>query len=105
LIVTEAITNAFKHAFPDGRAGTIDVQGLQSGGVTTIRISDDGVGLPPGWEDLQGRSLGLKLMRVLAEQIEARLSYKSDNGTTIELELDGRAAKPEPVANGAERRA
>jgi two-component sensor histidine kinase len=87
LIVTEAITNAFKHAFPEGRSGTIDVVGMQQGGTVTIRVSDDGVGLPSAWEDLQVRSLGLKLMRVLAEQIDAQLSFSSDGGTTVELVL------------------
>jgi two-component sensor histidine kinase len=88
LIVTEAITNAFKHAFPDGRSGTVTVEGMQSGGVTTIRVIDDGVGLPAGWEELQARSLGMKLMRVLAEQIDARLSFSSQGGTAMELTLD-----------------
>jgi two-component sensor histidine kinase len=104
LIVTEAITNAFKHAFPDGRAGTVNVEGTQSGGVTTIRIVDDGVGLPAGWEELQTRSLGLKLMRVLAEQIDAGLSFSSRGGTAIELTLKakmggkGQGAPPEGAA-------
>jgi two-component sensor histidine kinase len=88
LIVTEAITNAFKHAFPDGRSGTIDVAVTQSDGRTTIRVADDGVGLPPDWAHLQTRSLGLKLLRVLAEQIDARLSYTTGPGTTIELVFD-----------------
>jgi two-component sensor histidine kinase len=101
LIVTEAITNAFKHAFPDNRPGTIEVEGSRSGDVTTIRITDDGIGLPPGWEDLQSRSLGLKLMRVLADQIDARLTYTSGRGTTIELVLDQRGTKPEAVAAAA----
>ncbi len=89
LIVTEAITNAFKHAFPGNRSGTIDVEVTQAGGATTLRVSDDGVGLPPDWERLQTRSLGLKLLGVLAEQINAKLTYRSDRGTTIELVLDG----------------
>jgi two-component sensor histidine kinase len=84
LIVTEAITNAFKHAFPDGRSGTM-VEGMQQGEVTTIRVSDDGIGLPAGWEELRARSLGLKLMRVLAEQIDAQLTLGSNGGTTLEL--------------------
>ena len=91
LIVTEAITNAFKHAFPDGRTGTVNVEGTKWGGVTTIRIIDDGVGLPAGWEELQARSLGMKLMRVLAEQIDARLSFSSRGGATIELTLNAKA--------------
>jgi two-component sensor histidine kinase len=101
LIVTEAITNAFKHAFPGERAGTISVEGSQSDGLTRIRIADNGVGLPSGWEELQAHSLGLKLMRVLAEQIDARLSISSNGGTAIELTLgqtaaaeDGSASQP-----------
>ena len=90
LIVTEAITNAFKHAFPDGRIGTISVEGVQAENQTIIRVADDGVGLPAGWEELQARSLGLKLMRVLAEQVDARLSFKSNGGTVIELVLAGK---------------
>jgi two-component sensor histidine kinase len=88
LIVTEAITNAFKHAFPGNRSGTINVEVTQAGGTTTLLVSDDGVGLPPDWERLQTRSLGLKLLGVLAEQINARLTYRSDRGTTIELVID-----------------
>jgi two-component system, sensor histidine kinase PdtaS len=91
LIVTEAITNAFKHAFPGDRSGTIDVEVTQMAGVTTLRVSDDGVGLPPDWEQLQTRSLGLKLLGVLAEQINATLTYRTERGTTVELVIDASA--------------
>lgn len=96
LIVTEAITNAYKHAFPGGRIGKVSVEGVQSGGITTIRVSDDGVGLPSNWEELQAQSLGVKLMRVLAEQVDARLSFRSEAGTIVELMLEDRAAKAAP---------
>jgi two-component sensor histidine kinase len=88
LIVTEAMTNAFKHAFPGDRPGTIRVEVTQENAVTTLRVSDDGIGLPPDWERLQTRSLGLKLMNVLAEQIDAKLTYRRGRGTTIELVID-----------------
>ena len=88
LMVTEAMTNAFKHAFPGNRTGTINVEVSQRGGATTILVSDDGIGLPPDWERLKTRSLGLKLLGVLAEQIDARLTFRNDRGTTVELVLD-----------------
>ena len=100
LIVTEAITNAFKHAFPGNRSGTINVDVTQAGSATILRVSDDGVGLPPEWERLQTRSLGLKLLGVLAEQIGATLTYRSERGTTIELVIgqSGEEAKSEALA-------
>lgn len=96
LIVTEAITNAFKHAFPGGRTGTIEVEVTQNDGVTRIQVCDDGVGASGDWEELQGRSLGLKLMRVLAEQIDADLTFRTDRGTTVTLTFE----RPKPH-NGA----
>ena len=98
LIVTEAITNAFKHAFPGNRPGSINVEVTQADRTTVLRVSDDGVGLPPGWERLQTRSLGLKLLNVLAEQIGAKLSYYSNGGTTIELVIDRAEARTPEAA-------
>lgn len=91
LIVTEAITNAFKHAFPNERSGTITIDVCESdGAATTIRVSDNGVGMPPDWESRQTRALGVKLMRLLAEQIDGRLVYTTEMGTAMELTIPAR---------------
>jgi two-component sensor histidine kinase len=65
LVVNEIITNSFKHAFPEGRDGTIAVRCLRSGEHYHVVVEDDGVGLPTGasWplpgkiSDLMVRSL------------------------------------------------
>ena len=44
LAVAELVTNAYGHAFPNGRSGTIAVTLSQSGGEATLTIKDDGVG-------------------------------------------------------------
>ena len=45
LLVNEAVTNAYKHAYPSGQSGEIFVRiANQAGGSVTIAIRDDGVG-------------------------------------------------------------
>lgn len=48
LLISELITNAFKHAFSDRDAGDILVSLSESGGDWVLRVSDDGIGMPEG---------------------------------------------------------
>jgi PAS domain S-box-containing protein len=70
LIVNELITNALKHAFPDGRRGEVRV-GLRQepGGSIRVSVSDTGVGLPDDIASRQRDSLGLQLVSDLAHQL------------------------------------
>lgn len=87
LIVTEAITNAFKHAFPGGRRGTISVRAAKSEDTVRVTVADDGIGLPGGPEKFREGSLGMKLLHVLADQLDGRLEYSGGPGTTVVLTL------------------
>ena len=88
LILNELIVNALKHAFPDGRRGTILVSLLErGGGRVALRVRDDGIGAR---EAPEGGELGLQLVHTLAQQIHADLSVKHAAGTTVELEFLGR---------------
>jgi PAS domain S-box-containing protein len=83
LIVGEAITNALKHAFPEGRAGRVRVELLaQSLELMILRIEDDGVGMPSNRRE---GSLGLKLIEMFARQIngKARMEGKPGGEGTI----------------------
>jgi len=68
LIINELVSNSLKHAFPDDREGTIRIA-LHSTGEDKmeLRISDNGIGLPEGLDFRDTKSLGLKLVRKLAE--------------------------------------
>lgn len=77
LIVNELVTNAFKHAFPGGR-GAIDVSLKRDADRLTLRVADDGVGLPAGFDRAGLCSLGLELVETLSEQI----------GGAVHLDLD-----------------
>jgi two-component sensor histidine kinase len=91
LILNELITNALKHAFPTGRAGTVTVELRPlEGGEVRLGVSDDGVGLPAGL-DVQGHaSLGLQLVRMLAQQLDARLEVVQARGTSFRLTVPAR---------------
>jgi PAS domain S-box-containing protein len=87
LLVNELLTNACKHAFPDGRAGTVRLELHVPGesDMALLVISDDGVGLPEGFALGQSTSLGLQLVPLLAEQFGGELLVKQGVGTRYEL--------------------
>lgn len=66
LILNELMTNALKYAFPDGAAGEIVVACSQAEGRVTLRVSDNGVGLPEHITLEHSPSLGLYLVYHLA---------------------------------------
>ena len=76
LIVNEVVSNAFKHAFPDGRAGhiVVRVEATPEGG-GRLTIEDDGAGYDP---DAPAKGIGRRLVTALTmqlggvSQIEAR---------------------------------
>jgi two-component sensor histidine kinase/tetratricopeptide (TPR) repeat protein len=86
LIINEAITNAFKYAFPDGRAGTVCVNLYRLSRTTyQFTIADDGVGLPPGYVPSRSRSLGMTLMHGFSGQLGGELVITSERGLSISL--------------------
>jgi len=86
LILNEAVTNAIKYAFPDTGKGKIIIT-LEHlhGDYFVLRIADDGVGLPAGFDISKANSLGMKLIHGLSGDLEAEYTISGENGTTIEL--------------------
>ncbi len=82
LIVSEALTNAMKHAFPDGRSGTIRVECYNDGEAAKLTIADDGVGFAVTSRE---GALGLRLVRTLAKAIGGEAEIDGSNGTRIEV--------------------
>jgi two-component sensor histidine kinase/integral membrane sensor domain MASE1 len=88
LILTELLTNAVKHGFPDGRAGRIAIRLRATPAGTLLEVRDDGVGLPPGFDPSGNTGMGMGLVTGLARQIDGAFSMTSDEGgTTCSLEF------------------
>jgi PAS domain S-box-containing protein len=87
LIVNELVANALKHGFPEPMSGTIWIDFKQADAHRLeLSVSDDGVGLPaaPG---SGSKTLGLELVRLLADQVAADLSIQPRNPTRLALSL------------------
>jgi two-component sensor histidine kinase len=85
LIINELISNSLKHAFPAGTAGEILIDLSASEGSYKLTLSDDGIGFPKGLEVEQAKTLGLKLVRTLTEQLQGELTCTNGNGTKFEI--------------------
>jgi two-component sensor histidine kinase len=87
LIINELVTNAFKHAFPEGITGTIriEVHRIDETEMVLI-ISDNGVGLLPDLEISNTSSLGMRLVQGLLEhQLKGSLDVSIESGTVFTL--------------------
>lgn len=105
LIVNEVVTNAFKHAFPGGRTGTIRVAiGSDRPGEVRVTVQDDGVGYGMGRSGgpVGGPSggMGSRLIRGLSGQVRGRAEFRTDHGTlfTLTFPVTGQAAPPAAAA-------
>ncbi len=86
LIVTELVTNALKYAFPNERAGQIDIVYQAQGPNWTLIVKDDGVGMPTD-PALLRTGLGTSIVKALAGQLQATIDVvPAAAGTTISVE-------------------
>jgi two-component system, sensor histidine kinase PdtaS len=86
LILNEAITNSIKYAFPDNRNGLISVSlEKNTDNRYLLTIADNGIGMPPGFDNKKPGSLGISLMKGLSEDLDGSSSIENDNGTTIKI--------------------
>lgn len=98
LLVNELLTNSLKHAFPEGKSGTILVQlelesqpqsqaqsdaGRAAGEWLVLRVSDDGVGLPEDFAVRSKNSLGMQLVSDLVRQLHGTLAVESVSGASF----------------------
>jgi len=87
LIINELVSNAIKHAFPDDRAGEVQIL-FTFNEITNqflLRICDNGVGLPSDIDIRNTKSLGLQIVCELVGQLEGTLEVIQQAGTMFHI--------------------
>lgn len=78
LLVGELVTNAVKYAHPAGVDGVIELHCSAANDTSTIvRVSDDGVGLPEGFNPATSGGLGLRMIRSLVQRLQGEIAFDS----------------------------
>lgn len=77
MLLNELVSNACKHAFPVPATGTILIRVEPDDETAVLTVSDNGKGLPKGFEYQKATSLGLKLVHALARQLRGTVEVSS----------------------------
>jgi PAS domain S-box-containing protein len=89
LIINELVSNALKHAFKGMGSGRIDVSMRADEDMITLSVKDNGVGIPEDVDIYAIGSLGLPLVRSLAEeQLHGKVKLNQEGGTEICIEFN-----------------
>jgi PAS domain S-box-containing protein len=86
LIINELVSNALKHAFPDGRQGVVSIviRSLNQESIEMI-VSDNGVGLPPEVDYRDTSSLGLHIVMMLVRQLQGNIELDRTCGAAFKI--------------------
>ncbi len=87
LVVNELVTNSLKHAFPDGRRGSVELALRRSDGHIELVISDDGIGLPPDFDLKRTTGTGTTLVKLIAGQLHGTIRAFNAGGARFELRI------------------
>ncbi len=87
LLVTELVTNSFKHGFPPGRGGSIQVSLKRQDNAVWLSVRDNGLGLSPEFALERAASMGLQLAASLAGQLGGTLQAHNDGGAVFTAKL------------------
>lgn len=86
LITNELVSNAAKHAFRGGQGAHLWVTVRQQGEELVLQVRDDGPGLPADFHPERSASVGLQVIRLLAERdLAGRFTLTSGDGVTGEV--------------------
>jgi two-component sensor histidine kinase len=88
LILNELVSNALKHAFPNGRDGEVRIDlRADDDQRLTLTVSDDGIGLPEGLDVHNTNSLGLQLVDTLVRQLDGTMEIHGQGGTEFKIDF------------------
>jgi len=85
LVINELVSNALKHAFPEGRTGTIFIDFQRQEDRYILVFRDDGIGMPQGIDNTHYETFGLELIRGLVGQLNGTIELDRTAGTAYTI--------------------
>jgi two-component sensor histidine kinase len=85
LILNELVSNALKHAFPNGCTGSVVIKGDREQGRIHLAVEDDGIGVPPGVDLVRPNSLGMQIIKILTRQLKGSFKVSCGSPATFEI--------------------
>jgi two-component sensor histidine kinase len=83
MIISELVSNAIKHAFPDNRKGKVKITMRQKPHLIRLSVSDDGVDFPDDRPLEQFKSLGMLIVKDLVKQLDGELAIFKRGGFKV----------------------
>ena len=83
LVMLESFNNALEHGFGEAGEGEVRVVLDQSGLTHLLTVSNDGATPPPGFDPAQSKSLGLRIVRAMAQQLGGKFEMAREDGWTV----------------------
>ena len=85
LILNELVSNALKHGFPEGRTGSVVIEGSREQGRIHLAVQDDGIGVRPGVELVRSNSLGMQIIKILTRQLKGSFEVACGRPATFKI--------------------
>jgi len=96
LILNELISNSLKHAFPGGEGGQIRLKFCRDAGrQITLLVNDNGVGFPKDLDFKKTTSLGMKIVKLLVNQLSGAIALDRAEGTTFKISFPELLSRPQ----------
>ena len=88
IIINELLTNIMKYAFNNRDTGLIKISLANVANHVTLTIKDNGIGLPDGFDINVPEGFGLKLVKMLSQQLGGSFSMEKHAGTRCKIEFN-----------------
>lgn len=88
LIVNELVSNALKYAYKGVKDPKLKISIHEVGGKITLRVKDNGIGLPADFKYQESDSLGIQLVYTLTDQLDGAIEMNNNSGADIIVTFD-----------------
>ncbi|RAJ17774.1 histidine kinase dimerization/phosphoacceptor domain -containing protein [Olleya aquimaris] len=86
LIINEFVTNSYKYAFSENK-GNIGIKIEEIGNKISLSLSDNGKGLSEDFSIANASTFGIRIMKLLTDQLNGSFNLTNDNGVKLHVEF------------------